>query len=61
MKIRQGVIIGAGAVVAKDIPPYAVAIGTHDKVVKTSIFFEDLMRKNDKDVLLYDQGYECVC
>ncbi len=48
MKIRQGVIIGAGAVVAKDIPPYAVAIGTHDKVMKALIFLEDSMRKTTK-------------
>lgn len=39
VKIRQGVIIGAGAVVAKDIPPYTVARGVHDKVMKALIFF----------------------
>ena len=34
VRIGNGVIIGAGAVVAKDIPDYAVAIGNPAKVVK---------------------------
>lgn len=31
--IRQGSVIGAGAVVTKDIPPYSVAVGVPAKVV----------------------------
>ncbi len=34
VKIGTGAIIGAGAVVAKDIPPYAIAVGNPAKVVK---------------------------
>ena len=33
--IGDGCVIGAGAVVAKDIPPYSVAVGNPAKVVKT--------------------------
>lgn len=32
--IGEGAIIGAGAVVAKDIPPYAIAVGNPAKVIK---------------------------
>lgn len=33
--IGDGCVIGAGAVVAKDIPPYSVAVGNPARVVKT--------------------------
>jgi acetyltransferase-like isoleucine patch superfamily enzyme len=33
-KIGNGVVIGAGAVVTKDVPPYAVVVGNPGKVVK---------------------------
>lgn len=33
-KIGDGAVIGAGAVVTKDIPPYAIAVGIPAKVVK---------------------------
>lgn len=32
--IGRGAVIGAGAVVTKDVPPYAVAVGTPAKIVK---------------------------
>ncbi|MCQ3914431.1 MAG: hypothetical protein MJ201_01250 [Mycoplasmoidaceae bacterium] len=34
VKIGDGAIIGAYAIVAKDIPPYSVAVGNPAKVVK---------------------------
>jgi acetyltransferase-like isoleucine patch superfamily enzyme len=34
VKIGKGSIIGAGAVVTKDIPPYSVAVGIPAKVIK---------------------------
>jgi acetyltransferase-like isoleucine patch superfamily enzyme len=33
-KIGHGVVIGAGAVVTKDVPPYAVAVGAPAKIIK---------------------------
>lgn len=32
--IGKGTIIGAGAVVTKDIPPYSVAVGVPAKVIR---------------------------
>lgn len=34
VRIGNGAVIGAGAVVAKDVPPYAVVVGNPAKVVK---------------------------
>lgn len=39
--IGDGCVIGAGAVVAKDIPPYSVAVGVPAKVVKSRLKKED--------------------
>ena len=39
VQIGEGCIIGAGAVVAKDIPPYSVVVGNPAKIIKN--------RKND--------------
>lgn len=34
VKIGKGVVIGAGAVVTKDIPPYAICVGNPARVIK---------------------------
>ncbi len=34
VRIGKGAVVGAGAVVAKDIPPYAIAVGNPCKIVK---------------------------
>ena len=34
VKIGEGCVIGAGAIVAKDIPPYSVVVGNPAKIVK---------------------------
>lgn len=41
IKIGDGCIIGAGAVVTKDIPPYSVAVGVPAKVVKSRLKKEE--------------------
>jgi len=42
IKISDGAIIGAGAVVTKNIPPYAVAVGVPAKVMKNRFSDEDI-------------------
>lgn len=39
IKIGDGAVIGAGSVVSKDIPPYAIAVGSPIKIIKYR--FED--------------------
>ena len=34
MNIGNGVVIGAGSVVSKDIPPYAIAVGNPIKIIR---------------------------
>jgi len=52
VQIGKGAVVGAGSIVSKDIPDYAVAVGNPAKVVKyrDSIVFEDLFNKNDSFV-----------
>ena len=47
VKIGKGAIIGAGAVVAKDIPSYAIAVGNPCKVVKYR-FSQEVIKKIEK-------------
>ena len=35
VKIGRGSVIGAGAVIAKNIPPYSVVIGGKAQIIKT--------------------------
>lgn len=44
VKIGTGAVIGANAVVAKDIPPYAIAVGNPARVIKYR-FDEETIRK----------------
>ena len=44
VKIGNGAVIGARAVVAKDIPPYAIAVGNPARVIKYR-FDEETIRK----------------
>lgn len=47
VKIGKGAIIGAGAVVAKDIPAYAIAVGNPCRVVKYR-FNQEIIKKIEK-------------
>lgn len=51
VRIGNGVILGAGAVVTKDIPDYAIAVGVPAKIIKYR--FE----KNQIDFLLKDKWW----
>ena len=44
LKIGDGVIIGAKAVVTKDVPPYAVACGNPAKIIKMR-FDDNIIRE----------------
>lgn len=50
--IGRGAIIGAGAVVTKEIPPYAVAVGNPARVIKFKWSIDDIL-KHEK--LLYTE------
>ena len=51
--IGKGAVIGAGAVVAKDVPDYAVVVGNPAKIVKyrNKDIFEKLY--NEKEPFVY--------
>ena len=44
VKIGTGAVIGAGSVVTKDIPPYAIAVGVPAKVIKYRFDEETIKR-----------------
>ena len=44
VRIGRGAVIGAGAVVAKDIPPYAIAVGNPCRIVKYR-FSNEIIKK----------------
>jgi virginiamycin A acetyltransferase len=50
VKIGRGAIVGAGAVVNKEIPPYAIAAGNPAKVIKFR--FSEMTRSKIKDLKL---------
>lgn len=47
VKIGNGVIIGAGAVVTKDIPDYAIAVGVPAKVIRYRYNPEQIAKMNE--------------
>lgn len=53
VKVSDGVIIAAGAVVTKDIPPYAIAGGVPAKVIKYR--FDDITIDNLKKIKWWDR------
>ena len=47
VRIGNGAVLGAGAVVAKDVPPYAVVVGNPARIIKYR-FSEDIIGKLQK-------------
>lgn len=59
IKIGEGSVIGAGAVVSKDIPPYAVVGGNPAKVLKyRNIEIYDNLKKKNKIYLDEEYDYD---
>lgn len=42
IKIGRGCVVGAGAVVTKDIPPYAVVVGIPARIIATKFCIDDI-------------------
>jgi len=53
VKIGEGAVVGAGSMVAKDIPPYSVAIGTPARPVKKR--FSDKELSQHLEILKYNR------
>lgn len=42
--IGRGAVVGAGSVVKKEVPPYAVVVGTPARIIATKFTIEDILR-----------------
>ncbi len=56
VKIGPGAVIGAGSVVTKDIPPYAIAVGNPAKVIKFRFSNEIIERLLESEWWLFSDG-----
>jgi len=54
VRIGRGAVIGAGAVVTKDVPPYAIAAGNPAKVIKYRF---NEMQIEEHERILKERGY----
>ena len=45
--IGRGAIIGAGAVVRKEVPPYAVVVGNPARIIKFKYSIDDIIRHEE--------------
>lgn len=50
VRIGRGCVVGAGAVVTKDIPPYSIAIGVPARVIKLRFDYQTMCKH---DAILY--------
>lgn len=57
--IGNGAIIGAGAIVTKDVPPYAVVAGNPAKIIKYR-FEEEQIKKLEKMDKWWDLPIEVI-
>ena len=46
-KVGRGAIVGAGCVVRKEIPPYAVVVGNPARIVKFKYSIDDIIRHEE--------------
>ena len=68
VKISKGSVIGSGAVVAKDIPPYSIVVGNPGQVIKkrfsddkiTELLKIDLLEYFDKNKNNLDLLYQKI-
>lgn len=58
VRIGDGAVIGAGATVLSDIPPFAIAVGTPAKVIKYR--FDEDMRNQLLDLAWWDWEREKI-
>lgn len=58
ISIGNGAIIGAGAVVNRDIPPYAVVVGVPGKIIRYR--FEEEERVKLEQIAWWDKGEEWI-
>ena len=55
--IHKGAIVGAGAVVTKDVPPYSIVAGNPAKIVKMR-FTDEEIKKHEAILLEKANKYE---
>lgn len=56
VKIGRGAIVGCGSLVNKDIPPYAVAVGTPAKIIATTFSIDEIL-KHEKVIYSVGERY----
>lgn len=57
VRISQGAVIGAGAVVTKDVPPYAIVVGNPAKVIKYRFSEEEINKLKEINFSFIDEDF----